>query len=81
MIYRLIQILIQLIIFSLALDCGENEEYTTKSDCPKTCEYPDGNYDCGDKSKVEGCFCKDGYVLKNGFPCQKPHFPIKMPIC
>lgn len=39
--------------------------YDTREECPKTCENPSGNYDCGPKIKVEGCFCGDGFVEFN----------------
>ncbi len=53
-----------------AIECGENEEYAIRSDeCPRTCLYPDGRYDCGSTAALEGCFCKKGYVLNSFGKC------------
>jgi hypothetical protein len=40
-----------------------------RSECPKTCKNPDGNYDCGEKTMTEGCFCKNGYVEGDNSVC------------
>lgn len=47
------------------MECGENEIYDIREECPKTCKNPDGEYDCGAKIKTEGCFCKTGFVEFN----------------
>lgn len=63
-----------------ALKCRDNEEYAIKSDCPATCIFPDGDYDCGEMKPTEGCFCKKGFVYdalgrcinKNLCGCETP---------
>ena len=33
-----------------------------KSNCPSTCLFPTGNYDCGLTKPIEGCHCLPGLV-------------------
>lgn len=40
-----------------------------RSECTKTCLNPEGDYDCGEKRPVEGCYCKDGFVLDSTNKC------------
>lgn len=53
------------------MECGQNEEYAIRDECPKTCLYPDGRYDCGSLDPIEGCYCKVGFVLNSFGKCIK----------
>lgn len=55
----------------VAIECGENEVYEVREECPKTCLYQDGKYDCGQQVRAEDCFCKDGYVMNEHEQCIK----------
>ena len=55
--------------FLIAITCGTNQIYDTRKNCQPTCLHQDGNYDCGELKKVEGCFCKSGYVLDSKSRC------------
>ena len=46
-----------------------NEIYSIKTYCPKTCLDPFGTADCGEIKPVEGCFCKEGFVLNSNGVC------------
>ena len=48
--------------------CGENQEYKLETKCPLTC-INQVDYDCGEKKGIEGCFCKDGFVMDNKGNC------------
>ncbi|RMZ97258.1 c-binding -like isoform X2, partial [Brachionus plicatilis] len=47
-------------------DCGPNEIYDLRKECPRTCIDQLGDNDCGELNYAEGCFCKDSYV-RNSF--------------
>ena len=49
--------------------CGENQIYELRSECPKTCLYLNGDYDCGLVKPLETCYCKKGYVLNGEGEC------------
>lgn len=53
-------------------ECGENEVYEIRDECPKTCLHLDGDYNCGDSIKAEGCYCKQGYVTNFYGKCVLP---------
>ena len=53
------------------MNCSENQEYGVQSDCPRTCLHPDGDYECGDLTLTEGCFCKNGFVMDSEGNCIK----------
>lgn len=54
-----------------AMKCGENQIYDIRAECPKTCMDPNGNNSCGMVNKVDGCFCKNGYVEYEKNKCIK----------
>lgn len=56
----------------LALNCGANEMYNRSSECPGTCLFPNGTYDCGELGDEEGCFCLPGYVRSSDGDCILP---------
>ena len=49
--------------------CGDNQVYEVRSECPKTCLYPSGSYNCGCKKPVEDCYCADGFVVDSNGKC------------
>ena len=51
------------------MDCGANQVYDVRAECPRTCTNPDGNYDCGIIERAEGCYCQDGFVLDSDGSC------------
>ena len=53
------------------MECDQNEVYDIRDECPKTCLYPDGRYDCGSPVRLEGCYCQDGFVLNSFGQCVK----------
>ena len=54
------------------MQCGANEIFDTRSECPKTCLDQTGNRDCGITIPTEGCYCKEGYVLDPNGVCVLP---------
>lgn len=53
----------------LAKNCGQNETFEIRSECPKTCLFPTDSYDCGDVRPTENCYCKPGYVYDSKGRC------------
>ena len=45
--------------------------FDTRAKCPSTCLNPDGIYDCGIISAVEGCYCADDFVTDSNNNCIK----------
>ncbi len=56
-------------IIIIAVNCGTNEEFALKAECPKTCLDPKGENDCGIKAPIEGCYCKEGFVTNAAGKC------------
>lgn len=55
--------------YFIAINCGQNQVFDTRAECAKTCLYPEGIYDCGIISAVEGCFCAPGYLIDSNNNC------------
>ena len=53
----------------LAKTCKDNEVYDVRAQCPRSCLYPQGNPDCGVLDPIEGCYCKQGYILDSNNNC------------
>ncbi|CAF0786128.1 unnamed protein product [Brachionus calyciflorus] len=51
--------------------CGSNEIYAIRKECPRTCLDPYALTDCGELKTIEGCFCKEGFVLNTNGICVK----------
>ncbi|CAF0928390.1 unnamed protein product, partial [Brachionus calyciflorus] len=56
------------------ITCGPNQIYSKPSvlSCPKTCQFPTGNYDCGILTPSEGCYCSSSTVLDSNGNCVAP---------
>lgn len=52
-----------------ATTCGPNQVYETRTECPRTCMNPSGNYYCGVLKPVQACYCAPGYVLDSYGNC------------
>ena len=46
-----------------------NEVYAIRSECSRTWLDQMGTKDCGEIKAVEGCYCKDGFVLNSNGAC------------
>jgi hypothetical protein len=50
-------------------NCGPNQVYGLRTECPKTCLNQDGKYDCGLTNPIESCYCAPGFFANSNSEC------------
>jgi len=55
----------------IAANCAQNEVFSTRNECPRTCLDPLGRKFCGVRAPREGCYCRDGFVRNSAGRCVK----------
>ncbi len=51
------------------MNCGKNEIFAIRKECPRTCLDPEGRNFCGIRVPRESCYCRDGFVRNSAGQC------------